>query len=521
MTKSLREPLLIRFSISWDAMMRLPIPPLDRTRGALFAVLIGVAPILAQQPRDRGPAVAIPFFGTVTPTTPNPNGTGGTGLGRMLARKAGFATMSDAAPPPGRPDFRFSAMFGSAPLRIDAFSIGIEEIHANCSGTIDLRTCNCWNMVLFAVQQGTGASTASGVVAQEHARPDGAGADVFSYVPLTAVGVNPAFVGVTLRAADSSELGLFRGGPTPTRGQIESLDMYTPLYELDPEVLAQLDPEPSIYFSVPGTGRELAAVPVSWWSGSTPSGATILVRKWSAATNQWITQPPLYTHADLGLPATADIDALAHSAPANDTVISLTRATTPVGLSQLLFVENCTDGTSLVDLTESDGTPTGTRVVADGTGIGGSGEVRGVCVDDPSARASQPPAPAVGRMAHVMGTPGPELLPWMPSMDAQTYRSCDALGNATYTAHVVGLPPGSGPSLAVFVIGIPDLLTSSTPLFTLPSRVASPDGAPASASFVIPWMPATLNSIPVQGMWVGIDTLTAQLALSAPITMFL
>ncbi|MGE3879294.1 MAG: hypothetical protein AB7I19_09560 [Planctomycetota bacterium] len=490
-------------------------------RGILFAALLSAVPTAAQQPRDRGPAVAIPFFGTVTPSSPNPGGTGPAGPGRLLARKAGFSAMSDAMPPPGRPNFSFGAMFGSAAIRIDAFSIGIEEIHANCSGTIDLRTCNCWNMVLFAVQQGIGAATATGVVAQEHARPDGAGADVFSYVPLTAIGVNPAFVGVTHRAADSSELGLFRGGPTPTRGQIESLDMYTSLYELDPEVLAQLDPEPSIYFSIAGTSRDLTAVPVSWWNGSTPSGATILVRKWSAATNQWTTQPPLYTHADLGLAATADIDALAHNAMANDTVISLTRATTPAGLSQLLFVENCTDGTSLVDLTESDGTPTGTRVVADGTGIGGSGEVRGVCVDDPSTRASQPPAPAVGLMAHFMGTPGPELLPFMPSMDAQTYRSCDALGNATYTAHVVGLPPGSGPSLAVFVIGIPDLITSSTPLFTVPSRVASPDGAPASASFVIPWLPATLNSIPVQGMWIGIDTATAQLALSSPVTMFL
>ena len=479
-------------------------------------------PATAQQPRDTGPAIAIPFFGTVTPGTPDPGGAGASGQRRLFARKAGFGAMSDIAPHLARPDFSYGAIFGSNVFRVDALSIGMDQLHTDCGGVIDLRGCSCWNMVLFSVEDGTGAATSSGVVAQEHAAVDGAGADVFCYVPITAQLVNSRFPGTMTRAIDSRELGFFRNGTTPAKGQINSLDMYAPLYELDDEIVAQLDPEPTVYFSVVGDPTDLAAVPSGWWFGTTPSGATILVRHWDSTVRRWVTLPPLYDHVALGLPAAADIDALAHNSTTNATVISLTRATTPPGLSQLLFVSTCPSATSsLVDLTESDGTASGTRRVADGTGVGGSGEVRGVCMDDPSVITAQPPAPPVGVMAHVMGTPGQDLVPTWTSLDAQTYRSCDAVGNVTYTAHLTGLP-GAGPSSAVFLVGIPTLLPSPSVLFVIPARTIPPvAGDPQSASAILPTIPPVLSSVPLEGMWVGLNSVTLQIAITPPITMYL
>ncbi len=236
---------------------------------------------------------------------------------------------------------------------------------------------------------------------------------------------------------------------------------------------------------------------------------------------QWTTLQPLFTHADLGLPANAEIDALALDDSIGHAVISLSVPTTPAGLSQLLFVSACVDGYStMTDLTESDGTATGTRRVADGTGVGSSGEIRDVCVEDPGPRSSQPPLPSVGVMPHVMGTPTPALLPAWTSLDAQTYRSCDALGNITYSSHLTGVPSDPGPSIAVFLLGIPTIAAGATPLFVTSRSASPPAGGPVSEALILPPTLTSLSSAGIEGMWVGIGS-AGTLALSYPIAMFL
>ncbi|MCC6782650.1 MAG: hypothetical protein IT457_07380 [Planctomycetes bacterium] len=483
--------------------------------------LVVAALIAASVPgqRDQGPMIALPLHVTFGPGTPNPAGAGTASTTRSYARKAGFGALAPSSPRAGRPDFSFAAVFGLAlPIRVDAFSIGMDELHTTCDGIMEFTTCNCWNVLLFTVEDQTGAASAAGVVAQEHARPDGAGADVFSYVPITARLIATDLRGQTARAADSTELGAFRPGPTPSKGRIDSLDTYVALWELDDAVVAHLPLEPTVYFSV--TEATKAAVPTPWWAGSTPSGATILRRKWDATSGAWRTLPPLHTAAELGVPASADIDALAYNEGGDDLLISFTRATTPAGLSQLVYVANCVDGTSLTDLTERDSSGTGTRRVADGTGAGSGGEVSGVCVDDPSVRASQPPL-TVGLMAHVRGTPDEALVAAWTSLAAQTHRSCDALGNVTYTAHLTGLPAGGGSSLAVWLVGIPNLGAFSTPLFTVLGRPVAGAGDPTSQAAILLPPLTNLNSAPVQGMWVAVNTTTGDLALSHPVTIHL
>lgn len=479
------------------------------------------ATLIAQGARDTGPGIAAPFFATVAPGTPDPSGTGMAATDQVYARKAGFGTVAASTPRATRPDFTFAAIFAHAPAGpydVDAFTIGADQLHTDCEGMIDLRTCNCWTRVFFTVEDGIGIAGTTGVVRQEMNRVDGAGADVFCYVPATASLIAASLKGVTTRAVDSTETGLFLGGSTPTKGQLASLDMLAPLYELDDFVVNYLDPDPIVYFSVTNTTR--SRVPVGWWGGSVPSGATILRRQWDSAGGHWVTLAPLYTYSDLGVAANAEIDALAYNQGLDHLVLSFSRSTTPAGLSQLVFARNCVDGPiTLNDLTESDGS-TGTRRVVDSIGVGSTGEVRGVCEDDPALSAAQPPLTA-GLMAHILGTPDQEIVPEWTTLAGQVYRSCDPVGNVTFTAHLTGLPPGPGPSLAVFIVGVPTVLSASDVVFIVPTRPTQGAGDPVSAELILPPVLTLLSSGQLQGMWVAIDTTTSAIALSNPLTIFL
>src|SRR5690606_1563996 len=165
-----------------------------------------------------------------------------------------------------------------------------------------------------------------------------------------------------------------------------SIDTFVPLYDLDAAFVSRLPREPKIFFSVTNATR--GAVPASWWGGSAPSGATILSRRWDGATGAWRDEPPLYTHADLfdpagrALPRNAEIDARSvrweETTSEAHVILSLSRPTTPSGLTQILYVKERSDsGTGeLVDLTENDGGG-GTQTVAQGSGVGPRGEVVG------------------------------------------------------------------------------------------------------------------------------------------------
>src|SRR5690606_24641956 len=149
------------------------------------------------------------------------------------------------------------------------------------------------------------------------------------------------------------------------------------------------------------------------------------------------------------LPRNAEIDALSvrweETTSEAHVILSLSRPTTPSGLTQILYVKERSDsGTGeLVDLTENDGGG-GTQTVAQGSGVGPRGEVVGTCDDDPSVPVDQTGTPTPSLWSHAWSTPVRVLpIPTAPPrLAAAAYRNCDAAGNLSYTSYMTGFTTG-------------------------------------------------------------------------------
>jgi len=259
---------------------------------------------------------------------------------------------------------------------------------------------------------------AKGVILAEQGAPDGAGADVFSYISAKS-NLSVRLAGQVFRSLDGTDLGL---APASADADLGSLDAQLPQYFLDDAfVTSRLRPDPFVFFSV--TDATKGAVPAGWWvdaSGmSVPrSGAAIFITQWSMGG--WSTPLVWCRPRDLGLTPGDDIDALAIDgtyAPKAHILFSTTPGSPTPMSSQLMFVARTTaDFTTPVAYVEF-----GMPVAEDGAGTGTG--VAGVCVEDPGPLQS-------ATAGLVWGTPSAPALPFAVELWGGTYRTCIRPGGA-------------------------------------------------------------------------------------------
>lgn len=407
---------------------------------ALLPCLLSSAP--AQ--RDGGPLIASQVVGTIRPGTRSASGP--LSVRELHTKKAGFQGVSRAGATSG-PDLSFAAMFPDpsqpdrkANIHIDALSIAQDFIWADAAGKVT-PTGSQWVAMAFSVESGT-TGGATGVIANEAARPDGAGADVFTF---SYGALPPPLVNVTRRAIDSEELDLYAPG---FPGDLAALDLQLAAYTLDAGITSALDPNPTVFFSVTHATR--LAVPATWWAGSTPSGATILRTQWNGSS--WTPPQPAALYSDLYLTASDDVDALAIQCfPGYADVVFSTTALGGVVTSQVMIIR-LTGGlgcgtTPPTEVKATDGAPIEGRLG------NGNGNVDGVCMYDPSFLQ---PGSTTDVWAYVTGTPIPTLrVPGaVRSLEASAWRTCPG-GNVSISSYVTGWVGGTpGPDTLYYVLGI-------------------------------------------------------------------
>lgn len=459
---------------------------------ALLPCLLSSAP--AQ--RDGGPLIASQVVGTVRPGTRSSSGP--VSARELHAKKAGFQGVSRAGTTSG-PDLSFAAMFPDpsqpdrkANIHIDALSIAQDFIWADATGKVT-PTGNQWVSMAFSVESGTTAG-ATGVIANEAARPDGAGADVFTF----SYGALPTpLVNVTRRAIDSEELDLYAPG---FPGDLAALDLPLAAYTLDSGITSALDPNPTVFFSVTHATR--LAVPSAWWAGSTPSGATILRTQWNGSS--WTPPQPAALYSDLYLAANDDVDALAIQCfPSYADVVFSTTALGGVITSQLMIIR-LTGGlgcgtTPPTEVKATDGAPIEGRLGS------GNGNVDGVCMYDPSFLQ---PGSTTDIWAYVTGTPISTLrVPGaVRSLEASAWRTCPG-GNVSISSYVTGWVGGTpGPDTLFYVLGI-GLVGSAPASFHLlgafPRTGTEPGGGRFGVDLPLPPGWARTGLLYVEHIWLA------------------
>ncbi len=317
-------------------------------------------------------------------------------------KTGGVTTALPVRPPAGGgpvPDFRIASIVGAAVapnIDIDAISIGLDLIHADNAGVLHPPPPPAIAMLTFSVTPGTAG--AFGPVQWEAPAVDGNAADLFSY--WVQRGTGGLREGIDL-AVDSAESRIFC---TPQRGNMDAHDLYMPLYTTTSGwMLAMLmQVEQAFYFSV--TSATVPACPAAWWGASAPSGATVLFTTWTGAT--WTPIRPFVTHAQLGLPASADLDALAVAPLFGVQPSRWMLYSTTTGLPDPIMIY----GTAPVlgPFVYQIATPTGNIPVSRRVGLrgGGTDDVDAICALDPEF-IGPPPI-----WSSAFGGPQTSSVPW-------------------------------------------------------------------------------------------------------------
>lgn len=395
---------------------------------------------------------------------------------------------SDAAPPEwpaagAAIHFRLNDILAScsgANLDVNAMSLGQDWLLIDDNtGIIDI-PANRWAAFNFSVSRAaTGA--ANGIVAQEAAQPDGPGADLFSYAFLGST-LPDELMGKTQRMHDSREIDV--GDGSMNRRDIDAIDQYMPLYRLDPVLAATMPPAPKIYFSLSSASAAIA--PTWWFSGTFPSGATILQVAWNPSSNTWSCPSLFKPYFDLGLLVTDDVDALALDIERARLVFSTTDTTR----DQLEFISCSLDIAVPVPVKEHQevGPP---KKVTEKMGLLEGDDVDGVCGIDPSItrRLGTVHGTIVNTIFYVLGTPVDPVFPPANTLQASAFR-IDTAAGPTVFSQLVGWPPhtGQGPGLALLTFSPAGQLN---PLFAIDGGVRTHImpvhcGDPYRAEFVFP-----------------------------------
>ena len=320
-------------------------------------------------PQSSGPMVGMPHTVSVSPGTKAGRVT--LGHADVWVKQAGVVSTAPAplpGGPTGNPDFRISAIMPGLSVYpdIDATSIGFDWIISDNQGRMVVPLLG-WGMLTFSVSRNS-VGMAGGAVKQESAG-DGAWSDIFSYVVPGSAGA-PGEVGVTQRAQNANEIAVGQAA-----GNIDAHDIFTAGYALAPQIFAPLRSNPTFYFSV--TTATLGSVPLSWWSGTAPSGATILATQWDSSNGSWSVPFPYALYSELGLLANEDLDALA----VDETRDHILFSTTTGSRDELLVgIPNGSAAWDVFSYTQQNGS-----TVPKGMGLLKGDNVDGICSLDPGS----------------------------------------------------------------------------------------------------------------------------------------
>lgn len=363
---------------------------------SLALALPGAAQVVAVDAKSTGPLAGAPHAVGVDGAT--------CGLSRAenWFKAGGVTTALPTAPPAGGgpiPDYRIQSIVGAAAaaaIDIDGISIGLDLIHADSAGVLHPPPPPALALLTFSV---TPASVgAFGPVLTEATALDGNAADLFSYWVQRAGGALRE--GIDL-AVDSTESRTFCNGQ---RGNMDAHDLYMPLYATTGGwMIAMLQQtQQAFFFSV--TTATVPACPVAWWGGTAPSGATVLFSTWTGAG--WTPIRPFVTHAQLGLPASADVDALAVAPTFGLEPSRWMLYSTTTGLPDPIMIYGIAP--VLGPFVYQIATPTGNVPVSRRVGLrgGGTDDVDAICALDPEF-AGPPPL-----WRHMFGGPQPSSVPW-------------------------------------------------------------------------------------------------------------
>ncbi len=412
---------------------------MELTRIALTAplALSLAAPLAAQC--SAGPFVGAPFDLSVADEP-------GASLNASYAyqKAAGFQTTAPGswAPITGVPDFRLRVIFrscGAAPTAfpdVDAMSLGEDWILADdATGRVSVPGVN-WGGLTFSVTRGTNGRAGS-VIRDSTLTPEGAAGDVFSYV-LPGSAMPQPLVGRTERVNGGREIDL-----GPGAHDVDALDQFIPIEALDPPLQASMLPTPDWYFSF--SNASLSNVPATWWGGTTPSGATIFLAHFSAATGQWTCPRIWKSYAQLGLTAADDVDALAVDVRNQRVLLSTTSHTR----NPILFAFFGNDTLTLLPYEDVDTIP-----ISDKIGLIGDDDIDAICAMDPSVRVTT--TGGLNAFWYAMGTPVPKAYPFPASdVSASAFRTYDASGAGVRTIVSGWTPSGPAAGFAVLFLSSP------------------------------------------------------------------
>lgn len=429
--------------------------------------------------------------------------------------------------PAGRPNFDLATYFRRqcglhVALEVDAFSIGEDWVIAEpCTGRAKLPP-NRWAVITFSVTRGTKGKAGS-VVRAETLRPDGAAADVFSWM-LPGSAVPPALVATTHRAQDSREFDLGGGS---IRRNVDALDHYVPLYTLEPRIAApapkgMMPPTAVIFFSLSAASAKLA--PAAWFGKDGPSGATILMITWNARKRAWTCPPRVFrSWRQIGLSRDEDIDALAIDLSLRRMLFSTDiriRKRNPILFQNL--AGGCDADPILTYTDPGSGNP-----VSEEIGLIGLDDVDAICSMDPSVRRRpDPAAPRQNAIFYTIGLARTPLGVFPPHfLNASSFRDFDSGNGAVIIrGYMVGWPQNAGPAAgkAVAFLTPPTGILPAVNLSGVQVRnLAAPfAGDPRRAKLVVP--PAlSLTAQTVMLRWFALDSVHVTLAEAYPILVTL
>jgi hypothetical protein len=258
-------------------------------------------------------------------------------------------------------------------------------------------------------------------------------------------------------------------------------------------------PPMSIFFTVRSEDVTTGNVPTIWFSGTLPSGASILRVDHNPLlypTTGWSCPQLWMSYAQLGLAQGEDIDALAIDLPRQRMLFSTRTATR----NPVLFAYFGADLILVTEYQTATGTPVSTSI-----GLLQNDDVDAICAMDPSVQST---APFNGTWFWA-GTLRPQFFAAVPTMGGSAFRAFRG-GSVFYDTWLIGWPTGvAAPGFAVLAATFGDAVA---PVFTLgffPRNPANPiAGDPKSYSLLVP--PAvSLTGLRLTLRWFAIDVTAA------------
>ncbi len=464
--------------------MQSPIP------FVLAVTATAAASLVAQCPPSSGPLAGTPMAISVGQSRTGPP------ADATLEKLPGFHTVL-----PGRasstagPTFDLQVILRNCQqppivnLDVDAISLGLDWILADHGNGRVLVPANRWGAITFSVTRDSRGAAGS-VIRDEANRPDGNGADVFSYV-LRGSAVPGELVGRTERAVDGREIDLGDGA------EIDGLDAVIPMFGLEPGMRAFLPDEPTIYFSL--TSASAAMAPRGWYATGGASGASILYVTWNARLRQWSCPAVYRSYRDMQLVQADELDALALDIPNRCLLFS----TKNPALSQVMFQSMATDAAP-VPYADVDGV-----AITEKIGLLPGDDVDAVCALDPSIRSH---GNELNAWHFSGGTPRPATtFGWIPGFTASVFRGVQGAGLPTFETYLTGWPVGGAQNgAAILCVTLPDSLN---PIVVVGHVLRTPPGTHCGSpeKFVLP-IPANLS---LKGFTLNLRWFAADAAITA------